>query len=245
MGMEYCSSSPEDVGRLRIQDVGEGNVKIRLYEGRVAQGPRRGTPVIFKVYPGKQVGGTEADSMAANELNAHASLQSSSRGICENIQVLIGGFEMKTGEQWLAFRNDGKYTAADYARIASEKMPKSDGVGTQKFWNPFENDETIKRRRYFVTKLLRGAMKGLSYMHDNETLHQSLGPASVVLNTMVEKDAAYLVPRLRDLAFSVDIRYSKIEEGPQILSEGLWRRASTAGAYSPMEKRAFGIADDM
>nr|GMD56599.1 Cyclin-dependent kinase [Ipomoea batatas] len=245
MGMEYCSSSPEDVGRLRIQDVGEGNVKIRLYEGRVAQGPRRGTPVIFKVYPGKQVGGTEADSMAANELNAHASLQSSSRGICENIQVLIGGFEMKTGEQWLAFRNDGKYTAADYARIASEKMPKSDGVGTQKFWNPFENDETIKRRRYFVTKLLRGAMKGLSYMHDNETLHQSLGPASVVLNTMVEKDAAYLVPRLRDLAFSVDIRYSKIEEGPQILSEGLWRRASTAGAYSPMEKRAFGIADDI
>lgn len=30
---------------------------------------------LIQVYPGKQVGGTEADSMAANELNAHASLQ--------------------------------------------------------------------------------------------------------------------------------------------------------------------------
>lgn len=30
---------------------------------------------MMQVYPGKQVGGSEADMMAANELNAHASLQ--------------------------------------------------------------------------------------------------------------------------------------------------------------------------
>lgn len=29
----------------------------------------------MKVYPGQQVGGLEADLMAANELSAHASLQ--------------------------------------------------------------------------------------------------------------------------------------------------------------------------
>lgn len=29
----------------------------------------------MQVYPGQQVGGVEADMMAANELNAHASLQ--------------------------------------------------------------------------------------------------------------------------------------------------------------------------
>ena len=30
---------------------------------------------VMKVYPGQQVGGFEADLMAANELSAHASLQ--------------------------------------------------------------------------------------------------------------------------------------------------------------------------
>lgn len=29
----------------------------------------------MKVYPGQQIGGVEADMMAANELNAHAFLQ--------------------------------------------------------------------------------------------------------------------------------------------------------------------------
>lgn len=134
-------------------------------------------------------------------------LQSNSKSIaCPNIQVLIGGFETKTGEQaciieakfyaevkfcwcllevfclqWLAFRNDGKYTAAGYAQVASEKMSKYSEVGGQKFWNPFERSETIKRRRYFITKLLQGAIRGLAYMHDQERLHQSLGPASVAL----------------------------------------------------------------
>lgn len=238
MGMDYAVS--EDIGSFKVQDIGEGSVKIRLYEGRVAQGPLRGTRVIFKVYPGQQVGGIEADTMAANELNAHASLQSSPKDFFPHIQALLGGFETKTGEQWLAFRDNGKYSAADYAKITSEKMAK---VITG--WNPFELDQTIKNRRYFVVRLLHGTMRGLSYMHDNDRLHQSLGPASVVLNTVVEKDAPYLVPRLRDLAFSVDIRYSQLEDRPNILSEGLWRRASFAGASSPLEKRAFGIADDI
>ncbi|KAL0400454.1 UNVERIFIED_CONTAM: hypothetical protein Slati_4075300 [Sesamum latifolium] len=118
--------SPMDLEYLRrSQDVGEGSVKIRLYQGRIAQGPLRGTPIIFKVYPGQQVGGLEADLMASNELSAHASLQSNSKAMpCQNIQILLGGFETKTGEQWLAFRNDGKYTAADYAKVSSEKISK-------------------------------------------------------------------------------------------------------------------------
>lgn len=110
-----------------------------------------------------------------------------------------------------------------------------------KVWNPFEEDQKIKRRRIFVIKLLQGILRGLAFMHDHNRLHQSLGPASVVLkydfslnklvsffvfllslsmpmlrlipdffiiSTIAEREAAYLVPRLRDLAFSVDIRYS-------------------------------------
>jgi hypothetical protein len=38
-------------------------------------------------------------------------------------------------------------------------------------------------------------------------------------------------------------RYSSVGAGA--LSDGLWRRASAAGASTPLEKRAFGIADDM
>lgn len=179
--------------------------------------------------------------MASNELKTHAFLQSCSQTICQNIQILLGGFETKTGEQWLAFRNDGKYCAADYAKSSCERLSKN----RDKFWNPFEEEQYIKRKRSFIIKLLQGALRGLAYMHDNERLHQSLGPASVVLNTLADKDVVYLVPRLRDLAFSVDIQFSSLEESPAGLCEGLWRRARSAGAFTPMEKRAFGIADDI
>ncbi|XP_047321769.1 uncharacterized protein LOC124925736 [Impatiens glandulifera] len=240
--MDY---SPDELGQLRIQDVGEGDVMIRLYEGKIAQGMLKGTPVTFKVYPGQQVGGLEADMMAANELNAHVYLQSISKN-SQNLQVLIGGFETKTGEQWLAFRGDGKYSAADYAKVTVEKLMKKRALGEKGFWNPFEQEVTLNNKRNFIVKLLQGTIKGLAYMHDHDRLHQSLGPSSVVLNTLVDKEAGYLVPRLRDLAFSVDIRYSEMEKQPSgPLSKGLWKRATAAGAFNPMEKRAFGIADDI
>ncbi|KAI6672149.1 hypothetical protein NL676_000055 [Syzygium grande] len=240
-GLQSSSNS----GQFKIQDVGEGSVKIRLYEGRVVQGPLSGSSVIFKVYPGQRAGGTEADMMAANELNSHAFLQSSPKGISQNLLMLIGGFETTTGEQWLAFRNDGIYSAADYAKVSSEKLSKSRSLGVGMSWNYFEQEEIVRRKRFFIIKLLQGAMLGLAFMHERERLHQSLGPSSVVLNTMTERDAAYLVPRLRDLAFSVDIRYSYLEEGRGMLSEQLWRRAAAAGAITPFEKRAFAIADDI
>ncbi|RYR10238.1 hypothetical protein Ahy_B05g078709 isoform A [Arachis hypogaea] len=88
-------------------------------------------------------------------------------------------------------------------------------------------------------------MRGLAYMHDNNRLHQSLGPFSVMLNTISEREGRYLIPRLRDLAFSVDVSYSELEEDPRSLADGLWRRATAAGAFTRMEKRAFAIADDI
>ncbi|KAL3637158.1 hypothetical protein CASFOL_019457 [Castilleja foliolosa] len=65
---------PEDFSRLRAQNLGEGSVKIRLYEGRVAQGPLEAPLLFLSVYPGQRVGGLEADLMASNELSTHASL---------------------------------------------------------------------------------------------------------------------------------------------------------------------------
>lgn len=241
-GLDYSS---EEMGKLRVQDVGEGSVKIRLYEGRIAQGPLRGTSLIFKVYPGQRAGGLEADIMAANELSTHTYLQSGSSEFCQNLQILLGAFETKTGEQWLAFRNYGKYSTADYGKFASEKISRNSGGKGQSFWNPFEQEQAIKRKRYFVIKLFQGIMSGLVFMHDRDRLHQSLGPASVALNTIAEREGIYVIPRLRDLAFSVDISYSSLEQRPATLSEGLWRRAISAGAYDTIEKRAFGVADDI
>ncbi|CAO2041095.1 unnamed protein product [Urochloa humidicola] len=239
LGLGY---SAEEIEQLRVQDIGEGEVTIRLYEGRVVQGPLRGTQAVFKVYPGAHAGASDADLMALNELRTHAFLQSDATGICENIQFLLGAFETTTGEQWLAFRDDGRYSAADYAKITSERQLKEQS-GDMPFWNPFNRAYKLELRRYFVLKLLNGAMCGLAHMHNHDRLHQSLGPSSVVLNTVMEKEGLYLVPRLRDLAFSVDIGYSSVGAGA--LSDGLWRRASAAGALTPLEKRAFGIADDI
>ncbi|CAN8300204.1 unnamed protein product [Cochlearia groenlandica] len=237
---EYTSA---DIGKLKAQDIGEGGVKIRLYEGRISQGPFRGTPITFKVYPGQRTGGIEADMMAANELNAHSFLQTS-KNLPANMLILVGGFETQFGEQWLAFRDGGKDSAADYARIASEKTSRARSQGV---WNPYEKELTMKRRRNYVIKILQGAMKGLAFMHGKDRLHQSLGPSSIVLNTPAEREAIYLIPRLRDLAFSVDIRPSCLEEGATSgsLSEQLWRRATASGAFTVFEKRAFGIADDI
>ncbi|CAL1405568.1 unnamed protein product [Linum trigynum] len=240
------SYSPIDLQQLKVQDVGEGSFKIKLYEGRVAQGSQRGTPVLFKVYPGQRAGGIEADMMAANELSAHSSLQSSAEGICKNLVHLIGGFETKTGEQWLAFRNHGKYSAADYAALTSKRISQGSS-SREKSWNSFQQQKDMEYRRYFVIRILQGAISGLAFMHDHDRLHQSLGPSSVLLNTITEKDAGYLIPRLRDLTFSVDMSFDSISnlEGARTLSESLWRRATAAGAFTTLEKRAFGIADDI
>lgn len=83
--------------------------------------------------------------------------------------------------QWLAFRNEGKYSAADYGKVSSEKLSKNRALGEQKSWNPFEQELAIKRKREFVIKLLWGAVSGLAYMHGHDRLHQSLGPSSVIL----------------------------------------------------------------
>ncbi|MCO5559426.1 hypothetical protein L7F22_013026 [Adiantum nelumboides] len=87
--------------------------------------------------------------------------------------------------------------------------------------------------------------------------------------TLAEKDAYSLVPQLRDMAFSVDISdeaifrshrsglpwKQKLIDGraddlsvgsaTAALSEGLWKRARSAGALTPFEQKAFGIADDI
>ncbi|EFJ31689.1 hypothetical protein SELMODRAFT_87772 [Selaginella moellendorffii] len=211
-GIESMTTSL-NVKRFGGQEVDAGNVETRLYSGRVRRGPNTGTRILLKVsLSGSKCRWYEADMMAANELSSHAILQDSSMGkTCENIIVLLGGFETRTGEQacktssrqWLVFRNDGIKSGADYAMAA--------GV--------------LQRRHAFIRKLLAGAFTGLSFMHARGQLHQSLGPASVILNN-------------ETLFRGADPKFGA-------LSDNLWRRAAAAGARTIFERKAFGIADDI
>ncbi|CAI5947835.1 unnamed protein product [Closterium sp. NIES-64] len=162
-------------------------------------------------------------------------------------------FSHRSPEQWLVMRDDGYITAADYAKAASEATAEARAVGDFEVWDRFDPAKPLFRREIFIRKLLRGFLQGLSYMHSKGRLHQSIGPASVVLNTTNEMDVRYLVPRLRDFAFAIDI------SNPAVLSAGvgsafdavdevkdsLWRRAASAGAKSFLERRSFGLADDI
>ncbi|XP_024528194.1 uncharacterized protein LOC112345522 isoform X2 [Selaginella moellendorffii] len=248
-GIESMTTSL-NAKRFGGQEVDAGNVETRLYSGRVRRGPNTGTRILLKAYPVRNAGGHEADMMAANELSSHAILQDSSMGkTCENIIVLLGGFETRTGEQWLVFRNDGIKSGADYAMAAGVATQKGISVGVWDFWDRFEKAEVLQRRHAFIRKLLAGAFTGLSFMHARGQLHQSLGPASVILNTMEERNISMVLPRLRDLAFAVDVSNETLFRGADpkfgALSDNLWRRAAAAGARTIFERKAFGIADDI
>jgi hypothetical protein len=54
-------------------------------------------------------------------------------------------------------------------------------------------------------QIIRHVFEGLCHLHKHDRLHQSLGPTSVVLNTIDERDVTTLTACVRDLAFSVDV----------------------------------------
>ncbi|KAL2653141.1 hypothetical protein R1flu_021269 [Riccia fluitans] len=257
-----------DMNQMSGLEVGEGGVQTRIYTGRIASGERMGTRVLLKAYPFSSRG-SEVDMMAVNELVTHAVLQEAANGDHPNIAYLYGGFQTRAGEQWLVFRDNGQITGQEYAKTASEATSAGESVGQWDFWDRFDPERPILRREIFITKLLRGVFSGLAFMHANGRLHQSLGPASITLNTTEERDARYLVPQLRDLAFGVDVsdqglagtsslsdswerrgtlsdlRDLSTESPTAALSAGLWRRAAAAGARTPFEQKAFGVADDI
>lgn len=80
-------------------------------------------------------------------------------------------------------------------------------------------------------QLLRQVFVGLGFMHAGGRLHQSLGPASVLLSTAEERDAAVLCARLTDFAFSADISDEALVGGATI--GDLWDRGGVGGGGGP------------
>ena len=67
-------------------------------------------------------------------------------------------------------------------------------------------------------------VQALAFMHANDRLHQSLGPASVILSKTEERDLGQLEARLRDLAFSVDVSNEALYGGATL--GDIWDRGS-------------------
>lgn len=76
-----------------------------------------------------------------------------------------------------------------------------------------------------------GGKQGLAFMHRRQRLHQSLGPASVLLNRTDEMEVARMSARLRDLAFAVDISDEALIGGATLAD--IWEKRSTSSSPNP------------
>ena len=278
---------PSSLGGAQTVDAGE--VEYTLYRGRVVRGPLMGTRVLLKAYP------ASGDAFAANELSAFGAVQPSppptlpsssspsSRGpypwllgggptprlppaprASPHLAVLLGGFELaSSGERWLAFRDEGSLTADAWARAAAVAGPCP--LGTQPLLWGGRAAVTLRQRRAFALRTLRGVFAGLAALHAADRTHGSLGPGSVLLNTGDEAEAGRLISRLTDLAFSADCSRASLVGGGTLgelwdmgglalqLREAreaaspaaaIWREAAAAGAGAVWDKPLFAKAAD-
>lgn len=259
-------ASPPGVD-LDLSEGAPGGLTVRLFEGEILCGALRGTRVLLKQYPHPRYGA--ADALAANELAAHAALQSPPArggGSGAHVTRLLGGFVTQAGasagEQWLVFEGGTtEGTAADYAQLAaSQQVQQAEQVeGAQ------------QAQQAYTRKVLRHVLRALAFMHGRLRLHGSLGPEAVALRTLRAAGAAGAQPTggrplavLGDLAVAVDVSDEALWGGPTLgelwdsgslrsegsgsieqLASALWVRARTAGAWSEAERRAFGMADDV
>jgi hypothetical protein len=137
------------------------SMQVRLYTGRIIRGALQGARLILKAYPQPIPGSYQTQqmqAMVANELRAHVRLQAPTAPCNSDfLSFLIGGFEVRDGaskgEQWLAFENRGINTAAQYADAASKAFVAGQAVGEGEFWDRFDPQRPLTRRRLFVTKV--------------------------------------------------------------------------------------------
>jgi len=263
-GDELAQEAPgymlADADRLAAQEVVDGGLDIRVYQGRVTEGFSANARVILKAYPSRSASSLTSDLLATNELVTYAALQPDDTVLSPFLCKLLGGFTatqgLTRGEQWLVFRDDGTVTAAEYAAQAAAASSQGIAVGQGEFWDQFDDFRPLGRRKSFIRVILFQVMRGLLFLHSNDRAHQSLGPNSVVLSTVEERDVRTLQVRLQDLAFAVDVSPQALQDledrrqrerltRMQELASDLWQRADSAGATSSDERRLFALADDI
>mmetsp|Transcript_3010 Transcript_3010/g.8791 ORF Transcript_3010/g.8791 Transcript_3010/m.8791 type:complete len:446 (+) Transcript_3010:172-1509(+) len=252
------------LGQAVDNSVSDQGLLAKLYRGKVVRGDLMGTKVLLKAYPVET--SSDASEMADNELLAHDRLQANMRFLdCDLITKALGSFSPRAGphagEKWLVLRDYQSISAAQYAQTAAAASEKAMGMK--------DPQQVLAGRRAFVREVIRQAMQGLQYLHQNMRLHQSLGPASLLLSTSDEKRWQQLRVRIADLGLSVDASDSALYGGatlaeiwdnntyiaehgdrrkldpPNKMKAALWNRARAASAFTAEDKCLFGIADDI
>ena len=243
-----------------------------FYQATIVSGRFTGRDVLIKVYPALDA---EIDALAANEIASHCALQASG-GSEDSIAQLVGGFESEDGAKCLVFEPSGIYDAAYWLAQAS-KTNRGLGAPASASKPKANNllgwlggpDLDVNRRQAFALTVIRRVLEAVAFMHENDRLHQCIGPSSVVLNTPREYELGSLDVRLRDLCFSVDVSDAALRGGATLAelweageasggsggragsttlaSEAeLWRRARLdGGCTTHFQQRNYGIADDV
>jgi len=217
------------LSQLSSQEMEEGVVQAKIYEGVIRQGELAGARVVLKAYP-PRVLYPLADVMAMNELVVHRSLQTGGKDPTNVVKLLGGMVSMggaASGEQWLVFRGgrDGTVTLEQYCKMAASARAQGQAVGEGEAWDRFDPQKPLRRRQAFMIKGLRGAFQGLDFMHGKDWLHQSMGPSSVVLSTTDERDTRMLNGRLKDLAFAVDVSNEALFGGANLAD--IWEKGGS------------------
>lgn len=83
----------------------------------------------------------------------------------ENVAKLLGTLTVEAGaakgERWLLFHDAGATSAAEWAQRAAQATADGAAVGEGEFWDRFDANVPIKRRKIFIVKV-RGARVGQS-----------------------------------------------------------------------------------
>jgi len=170
------------------------------------------------------------------------------------------------------YEEHGLYSAADYAQRAAEATEKGallNEKGVFVYEDQLSEQQRLERRAFFVRRTVKQVCEALAYLHGNSRLHQSVGPASVVLDSLEERDCFQMKAVLKDLAYSVDVSDTTLYGGPLLselwqareivpedsnqkenaieerVSAELFARAERAGASSPTAQRNYGFVDDI
>lgn len=229
---------------------------VRLFDGMIVRGPLRNSRVLLKEF----CEGTEA--AAKNEMDVYmklfggggpfgpgvgdsvldpdevpiATLLGSFEGseIFDTVnfqlrwrQALPGGLEPpKPGNSWLVFRWEGTLTAASFGRYKQEVQ----------FGDRFFPDARLNRIRHYLRILYRKSLSAIDFVHSRGLVHKSIGPESILVNTLDASMTNNLEVKLKDFGFSLS------SSG---LSDKDLRVARENGAVTPTQIAKFAQAEDL
>ncbi|KAA8497065.1 Calcium/calmodulin-dependent protein kinase type 1 [Porphyridium purpureum] len=225
--------------------VESSGVSVRLYEAKITVGPRRNSRVLLKEFLPQGL------ELAVNEAKIYERLYDLTQDSMSELPVatLLGSFKGSgfstaefqkkwagsfpsagkvpdEGSPWLVFRWEGTRTLANLRNYKQ----------TQNYLDFVFPDLAFRRKKLFLIKLISEALEAVGFLHDRGIVHRSLGPASLLVNTLDETTPTLFDCKVRDLGFA-----QQLSE----LDDQSLRLAREKGAVSPEALTRFFQNDDL